>query len=215
MVLISGRLQVIADMVAYDTLVDVGSDHALLPISLLIDGRIKQAISADIASSPLERGRANAIKHGVAEKLNFMLSNGLEKVAPGFETCVIAGMGGESIMHILRNYLSFALTFKQLILSPQRDVADVRRFLHTHGFKIANEVMLAENGKFYNILDCSPGVQSAYTEHSYIFGHHLISRKCPVLKQYIENEIEKFTRFGVDRHIDYLTLCKEVLACIK
>ena len=213
--MLSARLQKIADMVLYNSLVDIGSDHALLPISLLLSGRIKRAIAADIAPLPLERGRVNAVRHGVVQSIDFKLTDGLLGLDFGYESCVIAGMGGESIMHILRDELDVAHSFKQLILSPQRDLPLVRRFLHTHGFEITDEVMLIENGKFYNILDCKVGIVEEYNETEYIFGHHLINKKCPVLAQYLKSEIEKFSRFGTDRHFEYISLCKEVLKCIK
>jgi len=187
---LSKRLQAIAGMVAYKSLVDVGCDHALLPIHLLQEAIIDKAIATDISAPSLEKGKQNAIALGLGSQLNFVLSNGLQDVdCDGFDVCVIAGMGGGTIISILDG-VSF--DFKQVILSPQRDVADVRRFLHQKGFGIVDEMLLVENRKFYNIIDARPfKTIKPYSEAGYLFGQILIDKKCPTLREYVEIEIRK------------------------
>jgi len=206
-------------MVKYPKVVDVGCDHAYLPIYLVSAGIATDALATDIASEPLSRGRANAALHGA--NVNFMQTDGILGIPAGYETCVLAGMGGETIMRILSSEIGTARGFKQLLLSPQRDVAAVRRFLHTYGFFIVDEVLVEENGKFYFVLDCVPehlgtvpkcGGQSPA---SYAFGWHLVEKKCAVLARFLEGEILKYERFDRAEHSEYLLLCKEVLACIK
>jgi len=221
MIKISKRLQKIADMVRYDTLIDVGSDHALLPVAMLVGKRIKSAISTDIAQAPLERGRQNAQKHSVSDQIEFILTDGLvgaHIVRPNLpDVCTISGMGGETIIHILRESMETARSFKQLLLSPQRDIPALRHFLHKNGFAIVNEVMLIENRKFYNILDCEPSQTVDFHQFSdagYIFGQHLIERKCPIFARFIKAEIIKYERIKRQEYADYLALCKEVLSCI-
>ena len=65
---LSKRLTAIADMVntegLEDTekeaycLCDVGTDHAHIPIRLLMDGRIDRSIAMDVIEGPLERRAA-------------------------------------------------------------------------------------------------------------------------------------------------------------
>jgi tRNA (adenine22-N1)-methyltransferase len=208
---LSNRLKSIADMVRFPSLVDIGSDHAYLPIYLLKAERIKKALAVDIAVGPLERGRLNAESAGFSEMIRFELADGLKNLdVAGFESLVIAGMGGENIMAILQNDMRAAKGFKQLILSPQRDAPALRRFLHNHGFSIVNEAMVQESGKFYNIIDCKPGEQPCYDEKGYTFGQILIDRACPTLALYIEAELTKFQDLR-----KYLKLLEGVLKCIK
>ena len=213
---LSKRLQVIADMVRHARVVDVGCDHAYLPIYLVQSGRVSGALATDIAAEPLARGHENAVLHGVG--VGFMQADGISGVPAGYETCVIAGMGGESVMRILSSEIGAARGFKQLLLSPQRDVADVRRFLHTYGFLIVDEALVEENGKFYFVLDtvadsgahCTP-----LREADYAFGRHLVERKCAVLARFLEAEILKYEKINRTEYSEYLLMCKEVLACIK
>jgi len=217
---ISARLQKIAGFVRFFTLVDIGTDHALLPIFLLQNGKIDKAVAADVSCGPLEKGRENAVLHGVFDKIDFVLSDGLAKITPQNDaTCVIAGMGGETVMSILTAHIDIAKTFPQLILSPQRNVPDVRRFLHMNGFGIVDEAMVLEDGKFYHILNCVPKPQKPFCAGGYAFGRHLIKAKDPVLRQFIHSEVEKYGKidttalpaFRQKEITKYLRLCAKVL----
>jgi len=217
------RIKQIANMVRFRRVVDIGCDHALLPIFLLQSGRIDFAIATDIAKEPLEKGRKNAILADVDDDMRFVLSDGLAQIALGnVETCIIAGVGGETVMKILENDLDVAKSFGQLILSPQRDVPAVRRFLHSNGFKIVCEELILDDSKFYHILDCEVGLQKPFCNGGYAFGRDLIKRKHPVLRSFIHSEMEKFSQidmellpYGRKKEIaDYLRLCDKVLGGI-
>ena len=220
---LSQRLQKIASMVKYLSMADIGTDHAHLPIYLLRQGRIEKALASDIAPGPLQRGRENAASSGFTHSIEFALAAGLKgvKIAT-YETCIIAGMGGENIKNILQEDLAIAKSFKQLILSPQRDVPALRRFLHENGFAILEEAMVFEGGKFYNIIDCKPSLQSSYNEKGYIFGQLLIEQKDPILGKFIRAEIDKITNLPLENlpkarreeMEEYLKLCREVLGCL-
>ena len=50
------RLRMVADLLPRDVvLVDVGTDHAYLPAVLLLEGKIRGAIAADLRPGPLNR----------------------------------------------------------------------------------------------------------------------------------------------------------------
>ena len=97
------RLAAIAALVPDGArLADVGTDHALLPIRLLLDGKIQSAVATDIRSGPLSRAKENAYAAGVQD-LSCVLCDGLTGISPdSVDTVVIAGMGGENIAAILR-----------------------------------------------------------------------------------------------------------------
>ena len=72
------RLQAIAGLVPQGgRLADVGTDHAYLPIALLLGEKIPGAIATDIHPEPLERGRRTARAFGVEERISFRLCDGL------------------------------------------------------------------------------------------------------------------------------------------
>ncbi|HYE09397.1 MAG TPA: tRNA (adenine(22)-N(1))-methyltransferase TrmK, partial [Patescibacteria group bacterium] len=51
--ILTPRLKIIADSVkGFETVADIGSDHAYLPIYMVKNGRVKSAIATDINSGP-------------------------------------------------------------------------------------------------------------------------------------------------------------------
>ena len=67
---LSGRLQKIAAFIPPgDRIIDVGTDHAYIPIWLLLQDPAATAIATDIRPGPLERARADAAYYGVADQL--------------------------------------------------------------------------------------------------------------------------------------------------
>ena len=109
------RLAAIAALVPDGArLADVGTDHALLPIRLLLDGKIQSAVATDIRPGPLSRAKENAYAAGVQD-LSCVLCDGLTDVSPdSVDTVVIAGMGGENIAAILRAGAPEALSAGEL-----------------------------------------------------------------------------------------------------
>ena len=96
------RLRLLADWVPQDAkLADVGTDHAYLPVWLVLHGRVASAIASDLRKGPLERARETGRTYG-AERIDFRLCNGLADIRPEEADAVaIAGMGGETIAEIL------------------------------------------------------------------------------------------------------------------
>ena len=62
---LSPRLAAIAALVPQGArLADVGTDHAYLPVRLLLDGGIASAVATDVNEGPLQRGRETAERYG-------------------------------------------------------------------------------------------------------------------------------------------------------
>lgn len=79
-VVLGGRLSLVAEMVREGvSLLDVGTDHAFLPIFLAQRGKCTKAIAADIARAPLQRARENIKEHGLEDKIEVRQCFGLEK----------------------------------------------------------------------------------------------------------------------------------------
>ena len=83
---------------------DVGTDHAYLPAELLRQNRCTRAVATDIHAGPLEAARRTLTEAGVLSRAELHLCDGLEQIQPGDITdVVIAGMGSDTILHILEN----------------------------------------------------------------------------------------------------------------
>ena len=100
---ISERLRTVAGMVSPGCrLADVGTDHAYIPIYLMQNGVIPQAVAMDINQGPLLRATENIRRYGLTGRIETRLSDGLEKLQAGeADTILIAGMGGLLMVRIL------------------------------------------------------------------------------------------------------------------
>lgn len=196
---LSKRMRMLADLVsAGNVLADVGCDHGLLPIYLVSTGKVRRAIAMDLRPGPLERARENIRAYCCEDRVETRLSDGLENIAPEeADRILIAGMGGGIMLHILRKGAKSAQA-AELILQPQSEIYEVRRFLWEQGYDILAEEIVEEDGKFYPAMravfrggsgERLPEERTAApAEEELLFGAHLIQRRHPVLKDYLKRE---------------------------
>ncbi len=156
---LSNRLQMAAELVGEGyMLVDVGTDHGYVPITLMEQGKISSAYALDIHLGPLERAAVHIQQGGWQDSVIPVQSDGLQGieankiVSPA--ALLIAGMGGGLIISILEKSLDKVGRFERIVLSPHSDVEQVRRFLDSIDIHIMQEEMLKEDGKFYVFLVC-------------------------------------------------------------
>ena len=158
--MISKRLELVASFVPQGAiLLDVGSDHAYLPIELVERGQIKSAIAGEVVEGPYQSAVKNVEAHGLKEKIQVRLSNGLAAFEEADQVSVItiAGMGGRLIARILEEGLDKLANVERLILQPNNREDDLRIWLQENSFQIVAESILEEAGKFYEILVVEAG----------------------------------------------------------
>lgn len=156
---LSKRLETICSLVTTgNRVVDVGCDHAHVPIRLLQDGICERAYGYDVAEGPLGIARTNLELSGLLEKCELRKSDGLEKYKKGeADTLIIAGMGGMLLRSLLEKDIDKVLDFKEIIVSPHREPWQVREFLYEEGIGIRTERLVEEDGKFYPVIRALPG----------------------------------------------------------
>ena len=152
------RLQLLADWVPQGTrLADVGTDHAYLPVWLILHGRVSCAIASDLRKGPLERARLTGRTYG-AENIEYRLCNGLAEIHSGeVDTVAIAGMGGETIASILSAAPWTKDGKHTLLLQPMTRSAQLRQFLMEHGYVITREALVRDRGTIYPLLEVKAG----------------------------------------------------------
>lgn len=155
---LTARLQSVADQVPQGTsFADIGTDHAYLPVWLLLNGRIRHAIAADLREGPLNSARETAEQYGVSEQVSFRLCNGLADIsADEADTIAIAGMGGETIASILE-VAPWTKEGKLLLLQPMTSFPDLRLWLQRNGYCIEKETITKEGRRLYSCLTVRGG----------------------------------------------------------
>lgn len=165
---LTARLQQLADWVRPGAkLADVGTDHAYLPVWLDIHGRVSSAIASDLRKGPLERARQNGALHG-AQHVSYRLGNGLEGIAPHeADTIVIAGMGGENIVSILRAAPWTKDGAHTLLLSPHTKSEELRSYLSENGYRILREALVLDRDTLYPVMEVTAGEMALTTAQCY------------------------------------------------
>lgn len=219
MIRLSARLAAVASLlVGGDKTVDVGTDHAYLPVYLIQTGKCSRVLASDIGALPLENARKTILRFGLEEKISLRISNGLEKILPeeADEIC-ICGMGGTLISDILTAAAWVPSKGRHLVLQPMTHSEDVRKYLCENGFHIDRELCVSDSDRrVYCCIsavwtgeqaDCDPGF--------YYFGN-LIGRE-GAAEQYTEKQINRVkTRCSAlmkaDRYPEEACLLRRVIA---
>lgn len=194
---ISKRLLALAKLAGEGKcLADVGCDHGYLPIYLMKQGAVQRAVAMDVASGPLERAEAHIKEQGLSSYIETRRSDGLSALERGeAEIIVIAGMGGALMTKILSQGSSVLKEDTELILQPQSEIKEFRQYLASRGFRLLEEDMVQEDGKFYPMMKIT-GLGYCTDENDFSsvelkYGPLLLRRKHPVLKEYLLRQKQK------------------------
>lgn len=222
--LLSNRLEKVASFVPSGArLLDVGSDHAYLPLALVKRGQIAFAVAGEVVDGPYQSALANVREAGRDHQIVVRLANGLAawEDADQIDTISICGMGGRLIADILEAGKERLASINRLVLQPNNREDELRDWLAENGFALVVEEILTENGKFYEILVAEHGQMNlnAVTRR---FGPFLSQDLSLVFRDKWSKELGKLSE--ILQHIpqdkleerailqEKITLIKEVLA---
>lgn len=145
---------------------DIGSDHALLPIYLVLSGKSVSAIASDINEGPIASAQRNIRAYGISDKVETIIAPGLSKVAPeSVDDIIIAGMGGELIADILAAAEWVKDGRYNLVLQPMTRAEKLRQWLFDNGFEILDEIAECEGRRVYTVIHTAfTGKTAPYTQ---------------------------------------------------
>lgn len=187
------RLRAVASFVPEGArLADIGTDHAYLPVSLLLEGKIPSAIAADLREGPLNRARMTAQEYDCVDQVSFRLCNGLAEIK-SYETDVIsiAGMGGETIAEILAAAKWVQRNEIPAILQPMSSQPELRRWLWQNGYRIREEKLVQEGETLYVVLLVQAGKCTPLTEAEEWAGQQWKGMEAPLRGAYLDILLEK------------------------
>ena len=151
---LSDRLQVCAGFVRKgDRVADIGCDHGYLGIYLLKNGIASSVIASDVREGPLQSAIRNAHKYGVGDNMLFYLSDGVSNIPRDFDTLVCAGMGGDTMVHILESAPWLKNEQYRMILQCQSKTPLLRRYLSENGWRIYEESVLRDGKFLYTVME--------------------------------------------------------------
>ena len=201
-----------------DRVADIGCDHGYLSIHLLTQGIARGCIASDVAKGPLQSAKDNARKFGVSENITFHLSDGVQSIPRDFDTLVCAGMGGDTMIHILQSAPWLRDEKYRLILQCQSKRPELRKWLYENGFAIRRET-LAKDGKF-----CYPVTEVVYAPGESLKGAEfyitpaLRASGSPLLPEFydrvvggIRTSVEGLSRTGGEKYEEMKAVLEELL----
>ncbi len=144
------------------TVCDVGTDHAIIPIELILSGKTSKCIITDISVPSLQKGVNNAKKAGCEEKILSYHANGTLGVPLDEKTdFIIAGMGGELIAQIIEQDGRLKSKEHRFVLQPMSRAEELRGYLAQNGFEVIEEMKIESMGRIYPVISCR------YTSNTY------------------------------------------------
>ena len=170
--------------------IDVGTDHAYLPIYLVGQGISSRALACDINRGPIESAQRNIAAAHLTKKIDTLCTDGLhgaEHFDP--DNVLIFGMGGELIIRILTEAPWVKNSNIGLVLQPMTRAHLLRRWLLENGFEIVGETITHEDRYYQTIAARYCGKVEEYTEEELLLGRWNIQNNAPNLCGFVEHEI--------------------------
>lgn len=144
------RLQNIANYVdKCNKVADIGTDHGLIPIYLILKGICKEVLACDVAKNPLMKAKSNIEAYHLEDKIKLCLTDGLLNLPLDIDTIIIAGMGGHLISSILQNN---EYKYPNLILQANNHNDVLRKTLMELNYMIIKEKIVFCKEKYYEII---------------------------------------------------------------
>lgn len=146
--MLNKKLKAISSLIKKESIIlDVGTDHALLPIYLVKNGICPLALASDISHMAL-KGAQNNIQKYKALNIETYETDGLKNIPKKYDTIILSGMGSRTIINILKD----EELPKNLIISSNNDLPLLRDFMNKKGYKIVKEIVIYEKKKYYDII---------------------------------------------------------------
>lgn len=184
--MLNKRLKAITELIEpCEVLMDVGSDHGFLPLYLLLNKKIKHAIIGEINQGPLEQAKKN-FRDYANLSVSYLLSDGLKQNNQKLDAVVIAGVGYETIEHIILQDIEQFKSISQILIQSNTKNDQLRQFLNDNHFSIIDESIVKDRKYFYPVIKVKYDQNKQLLNKSEIlFGPILIQKNTDIFKDYL------------------------------
>lgn len=192
---LSKRLRTMASMVENrDLVLDVGTDHGYLAMTLVNEERAGRVLATDISAQSLSKLEAKLTPKD--KNIDTMVADGFKEIQVQPDLTIIGGMGGPLILSILKEDMDKTRAFKDFIIQANTKTPDLRRFFIENSFEILEEAALWEEGYFYNILRVSyhEGYKEEYQPWELEYGRLLLQAKDEASYEKINKDQERLEK---------------------
>lgn len=134
---------------------DIGCDHGMLGLSFARTETVKGIHLVDPSSDVIKVLRNKLIDTYITipDFISIHEIKGQEVILnPESKTVFIAGMGGKEIEKIVQQLIPQLSREDRLVLSPHRNILELRQYLHDSSMGLLEERIFKEDGQFYQFL---------------------------------------------------------------
>ncbi len=174
---------------------DIGTDHAYLAIELIEVRGAEKVVATDKNEGPCAAARRTLSAVGLLDRVPVRCGDGLVPISLGeVDTICIAGMGGGLIASILTAGASVLADVSRLVLQPMNDASALRRWIYENGWHIAEESLVTEDGRLYEIIAAEPGVEKTPETWLLTLGPMLWKERPLLFARHAEAQMERLRR---------------------
>lgn len=163
------RLRTLASFINIDDVVcDVGCDHAYLPIYLVKNEDFKLVYATEINKNAYNIALENIKKANLENKIKLSLTDGVKSLTDtSINTLVIAGMGAQSILNIVKNIGN--LKIEKLIIQANNDLEILRKKIRKYGFYLNQEKLVYDKNEWY-VIGVYTKTKKHFANYVYYYG---------------------------------------------
>ncbi|MDR1616835.1 MAG: class I SAM-dependent methyltransferase [Syntrophomonadaceae bacterium] len=158
---IGNRLRLMADLIIKGAPVaDIGADHGQLALYILEKNWAPAVIVTELGAKPGEKLLTRTAGSKRVSDLRIRLGDGLKVLsAQEVATVIIAGLGGDTIVGILKADIKKSRTFRRYILQPMSRLKTLRLWCAEQGWPLLEERVAVDGGREFVIMVYEPGSQ--------------------------------------------------------
>ncbi len=186
---LSKRLETILDMCPHGVAADVGSDHGKLIMSLFLEGKISHGYAIENKKGPFERLVKALEEEKLINDIIPLFSDGISDIPKSVDILIIAGMGGNTIVDILKKDVSKLKYVQTIIIDAHTCIPLVRKEISDLGFVIADEKIINEDNIYYEIIKFIRSDVAFYNDSDIEFGPILKSQKPLAFREKYERRL--------------------------
>ena len=187
---LSVRLEAVANYVDDNSkVIDIGCDHGFLSIFLAKKYDNIKIIASDINENALNNAISNINKLNLQNKIETRLGSGLDVVtADEIDTIVIAGMGANTIVGILKYSTSKLSNINDIIIQSNTDLYFLRKNITSLGYYIEDEILVEDKNIIYTVIKFNKG-KRRYNYKELYLGPVLTTKNDDLFKKKCNKEL--------------------------
>ena len=180
------------------SVIDIGTDHGLVPLYLAKNGISEDILATDISAPSLKK-LEDELDDKLREVIETRITDGFDGIeAKKNQIAIIAGMGGNTIIDIIDRNIDFAKGLDYMLLASNVATEALRKYLIANGFTIERDFISFENKKYYDILKVMQGSGQELSLADIYYGFENIEKRNQVLVEKLAVDLEKNTGFRDD-----------------